>query len=1813
MIHGHSNSVMREALRANFIDISTPGYVTQSFNVNGVTVLYDAFIDHRKVALMRSYVSAHALQDNEEWMPTEESGYDSDEFEDIPNYRVLSSIRDLDHETFFTCIKDKWFIDLSTTSLFEHVLMPTPFGERTFVFDIQDVAECSDKIRRMSAIPLAQFFDVLPGINTRGTDKAMADLISMVTASLKDAGFNMTNIERTISLMCKFYIVSQAKITFKVIVAFCIDVLMVFDMSFVKIQDLMAALWACLPVRAPPGGDVLGEADLEDQQDFARYYNDEGQLILDDYLDEDFNLPHAQIDATSISWLASLTFTMASAILLRQLPGKGDTMEFMTRMGALGRATTGTTAVFSTIEKIMKAAIEFISVKFLGHSPSSFSDLVKYVDGVDAWLDESQDLLQLESRILLLKETALCKRIEACYFEGLRISRAAARFTISREAMASFSNYFSAISKLYCDVDRTGAFNSGPRIEPVVILLYGESGIGKSGSVFPFAVELLKHINPALARDWVNNVYMRNVEQEYWDGYKSQPIVIYDDFGQMKDSASMPNPELLEIIRTGNIAPYPLHMASVEEKAKTKFDSRVIILTSNKIRPGIASLSCPDALLRRIDLCFEVTNFPQFTTDAPTAGGLTKPYLDPEKVLALCGTHFSTDVYRFQKRIVANSDAVGGPISYVDVVKQASAFIGRRYNKVTQFHDYLAAIAEQPPIAQVYPDPGDEKYIKDLKATYEKLTTREIIEAYIDDCFLGGYWDRPLDMELAEYYQDLLMMHNEPIEESPFGVHIAHAFCRPHPVVNLTEQGMYRLRQTADNFFNFEEGWNAVRYRDDLEQIFTINEWSIMDDPTDLRNLPKRIKCMFKEHVAKLKSHPLLVSCLKGVAVASAIVMALKMTGLAEKISSKIKNLIRGGPPKIKSKCVLYNSVVAKVKGRPYVSKRNLYCNRKCLVCDYFRAIPIPEKDGRPMTQAEFEKYCLKSMEAQVESMGVDTLTYDRFCKEGFTFGGESESSGDPRTMKSSRPIVETSGDPRTLKSVRPNVESHIESSGDPRTTSGAKPRKEGFPSVEIDGQSTRLGSAQAAVDRNAYDLINSKVLTNMYKLYTTQDGEERSRLNVLFIQGRIALTVKHLKPYIEKAEWIVLRNPYNSVGFRVPASQIKCVDIATPSGENKDAMLIEFPLPVCVHQSLVNNFINARDIVFDEIPANLIGVKFIQKGDRDHHISSTYSMLDARAFDTDLKYLETQDRIIQIRTYYSYSVETISGECGSVLVASSTSLARKLLGIHVCGKAGIGYASSITQEDIRSSLHRLSAVAQIDLNLDTLLSDTSEYIPEGDFLPVGQHHEEYRSPAKTNLRESLIHGDVSAPNTMPSMLRPCNGVDPMEKALKKAGVAPTYIDPVLIKRAVDSYRSVLFANTDDSDKRILTDMESVQGIDSEPFYAAVNRRSSPGFGWSKARTGGTIGKEHWLGKDEFFKLDQAVADSIHEYESLASQGIRKPTVYVDTLKDERRPIEKVLDGKTRVFAAGPMDYILVVRKYFLGFMAHVMKNRINNEISVGINPFGHDWDRLRHHLQQKGPKVFAGDFSNFDGTLSSQILEACCDLINEWYGDEHQLLRRTLFEEIIHSVHINGNKIYMWTHSQPSGNPLTAILNSLYNCISMRIVWQLLCGPHGYTIRDYNTYVNLAAYGDDNVGNVSDRVIDWFNQCTITEAYKVIGMVYTDETKSGASITYRHLNEVVFLKRAFRYVPEISRCFAPLNLDVVLEMANWIRGDLDQGPATLENVTTAIEELSLHEEAVFDKYKELLLRACRTRLKREPEVYDYDFYLVNGIDKNLI
>lgn len=176
---------------------------------------------------------------------------------------------------------------------------------------------------------------------------------------------------------------------------------------------------------------------------------------------------------------------------------------------------------------------------------------------------------------------------------------------------------------------------------------------------------------------------------------------------------------------------------------------------------------------------------------------------------------------------------------------------------------------------------------------------------------------------------------------------------------------------------------------------------------------------------------------------------------------------------------------------------------------------------------------------------------------------------------------------------------------------------------------------------------------------------------------------------------------------------------------------------------------------------------------------------------------------------------------------------------------------------------------------------------------------------------------------------------------------------------------------------------------------------------------------------------------------------------------------------------------------------------------------------------------------------------------------------------------------MYTVRNGIPSGCPVTAILNSIVNHMSLAYCWmKIFKDTQRENVTSFFETCSSIFYGDDFIMNIRDDVIQEYNQETITKAMKeFLDMDMTDEAKTGSVVTYRHLNDVSFLKRKFRWEDTICEYVAPLDLDVILDSTNWVRvGNEKRELIVISTIEGALRELAMHAPEVDVHYRDLMI-----------------------------
>lgn len=289
----------------------------------------------------------------------------------------------------------------------------------------------------------------------------------------------------------------------------------------------------------------------------------------------------------------------------------------MRRIGYIGdpKIHNGIDTLLEWSKQMIYKVINWFRCEVLGILP--IEDLESQSCQLDSWNQECDDLIKSYYSNEMVWTDSTWSILMSLYSRGISFTRSPVYSRYKNDIWKVVQKLGNLLEKF----SQRMRSNNSVRNPPVTIYMCGDSGVGKSSVTYPFAVEILKGIftrekSPIdLAKQWKNMIYMRSAEQEFWDGYENQLVTVFDDFNQLIDSSSTPNVELFEIIRASNCFPYPLHMAALDQKANTTFNSKIILASSNLQKPKTASLNFPSALYRRFDICVRVTRKSTAHTD----------------------------------------------------------------------------------------------------------------------------------------------------------------------------------------------------------------------------------------------------------------------------------------------------------------------------------------------------------------------------------------------------------------------------------------------------------------------------------------------------------------------------------------------------------------------------------------------------------------------------------------------------------------------------------------------------------------------------------------------------------------------------------------------------------------------------------------------------------------------------------------------------------------------------------------------------------------------------------------------------------------------------------------------------------------------------------------------------------------------------------------------------------------------------------------------------------------------------------------------
>ncbi len=1297
-------------------------------------------------------------------------------------------------------------------------------------------------------------------------------------------------------------------------------------------------------------------------------------------------------------------------------------------------------------------------------------------------------------------------------------------------------------------------------VSPLVVKIRGLSGKGKSTAVTALA--------SGLAQYFVGHesVYYRNVTDEYFSQWLDQFVTVYDDFGQETDSESNPNPAYRELISIKNIAPYILNMAAVEDKGRFVFNSGIVILSTNHDHFGtgiLKSLTRPEALERRFDICIHQTDRDAFVLERVFAKETAPIVFDLEgllRYLIQCYVAHYTREYHVSQIL---KDRVAKVIA--DLQHKLDQRHMMSFDVYQNFIRWRALAQNGQRIAE-----------KEMR-TYEKLN--KIFKKMEDTVTIETFTAR------IERYKDIVLT-NEDLE-------ILWTCSDGRQVMTVKEdpESEFDIETLSLEPISFRK-WGL-----DLLEFRAIKGCDCLEDRNyhisgDFERIPSDIKLQLLKIKTRIEeSEDTAIPNIDPCPFYIAKTLNFPVYKLMNSCKSEdIKYLIAHG----------YNCTCDETRGpcdKNHTFALTAEVGRKALsfvAVAFMRALEQDRKGAEVINKTELTKSVApgwKTMLSRWWSARGDVLQYISLA--GAIVCGAIGLLSIYRSFIAKKLEAQVSNPPQAVRMTQQSVIPYAQ---------GACAQM-----FNIDGGKT---------DSTGHDMMRS-VIEHQARVYDDASGVEL--MNALFVDAYHFLIMHHL--FYKVGEGNVLRFEFvhgatTHKGFKLKISDITKVQLMDPTGKEPcDVVLCA--LPAGKHLpgmgSIFSKFLVCKDLlrvdgcrlvlsILNKLPQLWPCLYAVRKGkvclQREKYMVDKHGVEEIEYCSKALK--------------YDYGGRF--GDCATPVMAVMhfADHGRRLAGLHVAGSssAGIGMAVVLTQEQIRAGIERIALMEPNvkRLSYEPLLAqgyagpilyicdDEEELVetgaPKNGLCYLGKKDKQFSSlDSKLVLSPIGETGEITRKKGA-APLRPIeiNGeiVDPNELALKKFLVPIHFADKDILDLCVSDLKTKYMNTMDEIDTSVLTEYEAIRGIPGTSI-TSINMKTSLGYKWKDIGKG--CGKRGLIDFDRGV-LKEPLRSAVNMRLEKARQGIAMEAIFEDCLKDEKRPLEKIEKGKTRLFSAGPVDLLVCMKMYFGRFVAWFMDNRIEDEAALGINCTSEEWHQMSIYLHSFGKNFLDGDFENFDATQLRDFLWEILGIINWWYGEDNpdNIVRMALFYPVVGAVHINRGWFYTVFGCNPSGNFLTSVINSMYGQLFFRYCYYSSMPGH-FPIGKFafHKHVALVTFGDDNIQGVSNEVMSFYNPTNISRVAQSIGMGFTtaDKKKVEVDRPFSSLSECSFLKRAFVLDPEESLWIAPLDLDTILEIVNWcwLRASKREMADSCEQ---AIRELALHPKAIYEYWTSRILKLAR-------------------------
>lgn len=654
---------------------------------------------------------------------------------------------------------------------------------------------------------------------------------------------------------------------------------------------------------------------------------------------------------------------------------------------------------------------------------------------------------------------------------------------------------------------------------------------------------------------------------------------------------------------------------------------------------------------------------------------------------------------------------------------------------------------------------------------------------------------------------------------------------------------------------------------------------------------------------------------------------------------------------------------------------------------------------------------------------------------------------------------------------------------------------------------------------------------------------------NGLPVMGNVVLLPNHFVP--KETEFVTIKNVGGTMYQNLPLASNLCqripgTDLAVwycPGIGNQKDLTMYYPLDILEGKKITAHTLyndNGDLKIFPEMTAV-----------RDRVITSEGGMFPG------LK--------------YTLSENTFGGLCMATLIGRAQGIPF-IAGHHLAGRGTTGAAGVITRKQLMSAIETLDQKPGILVSHSAMPMETS--VMGVEFGPLTRPHEKCETNNLTSTAKLRVHGAHTLPGAshtksavvtslISGAVTSVMGIEkqhgppkdmgaPRHKALDLSGKVDTAtkFDAELAQKAYIDFATRLDSIPKEELARVgkISDDVNLAGLDGTVGVNAMNFSTSMGFPFKGPKT-------QYVGKSDRVvdgiscprDADPLILEEVARLEKLLLEGKSINAVFKGSLKDEPTKLDK---DKVRVFAACNMPTVMLVRKYFLTLAALCQRNKVITECAVGTVVQSPEWTELFEHIGKYGwDRAIAGDYAKFDGRMSPQFMSMAFKLLitiaeksGNYDADDIKIMRG-IATEITYPTYDYFGTLVQFFGSNPSGHPLTVIINSLVNSLYMRYAYYSIAKKQKWwRVPLFGDMCSFMSYGDDNIMTVKEG-FDAFNHTAIAAELAAVDIKYTMAEKDAESVPFINLNEASFLKHFARFDSELGLYRSPVEESSIAKM----------------------------------------------------------------------